>query len=160
MRLVSSCLVIFDLEPLSLSFDFVFCSEIFKSFSLISLPPCVLTNMLILCITRKLSINLPPSLVSEERSLISEFYGNIAPKTGATNVIKSSTSGSSHDPSILKSKQPKSNVLHASSSGNPNVRKGDRYDDDLLYMMMLMIIDNDNIGVLVDDADNNDDDDI
>ncbi|GKE94263.1 hypothetical protein Tco_1579118 [Tanacetum coccineum] len=47
-----------------------------------------------------------------------------APKTGATNVIKSSTSGSSHDPSILKSKQPKGNVLHASSSSNPNVRKG------------------------------------
>ncbi|GJY69693.1 retrovirus-related pol polyprotein from transposon TNT 1-94 [Tanacetum coccineum] len=32
-RLVSSCCVIFDLEPLSLSFDFVFTSEIFKSFS-------------------------------------------------------------------------------------------------------------------------------
>ncbi|GKD02559.1 hypothetical protein Tco_1177533, partial [Tanacetum coccineum] len=32
--LVPSCCVIFDLEPLSLSFDFVFSSEIFKSFSL------------------------------------------------------------------------------------------------------------------------------
>ncbi|GKC46380.1 hypothetical protein Tco_1064102, partial [Tanacetum coccineum] len=32
--LVPSCYVIFDLEPLSLSFDFVFCSEIFKSFLL------------------------------------------------------------------------------------------------------------------------------
>ncbi|GKE33975.1 hypothetical protein Tco_1453297, partial [Tanacetum coccineum] len=31
--LVPSCFVIFDLEPLSLSFDFVFCSEIFKSLS-------------------------------------------------------------------------------------------------------------------------------
>ncbi|GJS42975.1 hypothetical protein Tco_0568018 [Tanacetum coccineum] len=31
-RLVPSCCVIFDLEPLSLSFDFVFKSEIFKSF--------------------------------------------------------------------------------------------------------------------------------
>ncbi|GJW98840.1 hypothetical protein Tco_0180648 [Tanacetum coccineum] len=31
--LVPSCCVIFDLEPLSLSFDFVFCSEIFKSLS-------------------------------------------------------------------------------------------------------------------------------
>ncbi|GKB62215.1 hypothetical protein Tco_0918401 [Tanacetum coccineum] len=30
--LVPSCCVIFDLEPLSLSLDFVFCSEIFKSF--------------------------------------------------------------------------------------------------------------------------------
>ncbi|GKB28562.1 hypothetical protein Tco_0867963 [Tanacetum coccineum] len=33
LRLVPSCCVIFDLEPLSLSFDFVFSSEIFKSFS-------------------------------------------------------------------------------------------------------------------------------
>ncbi|GKE19289.1 hypothetical protein Tco_1426866 [Tanacetum coccineum] len=31
--LVPSCFVIFDLEPLSLSFDFVFLSEIFKSFT-------------------------------------------------------------------------------------------------------------------------------
>ncbi|GJT80693.1 hypothetical protein Tco_1055035 [Tanacetum coccineum] len=31
--LVPSCFVIFDLEPLSLSFDFVFISEIFKSLS-------------------------------------------------------------------------------------------------------------------------------
>ncbi|GJV69177.1 reverse transcriptase domain-containing protein, partial [Tanacetum coccineum] len=33
-RLVPSCFVIFDLEPLSLSFDFVFSSEIFKSLSI------------------------------------------------------------------------------------------------------------------------------
>ncbi|GJW00622.1 hypothetical protein Tco_1555873, partial [Tanacetum coccineum] len=32
VTLVPSCFVIFDLEPLSLSFDFVFSSEIFKSF--------------------------------------------------------------------------------------------------------------------------------
>ncbi|GJY08021.1 hypothetical protein Tco_0375075 [Tanacetum coccineum] len=32
-RLVPSCFVIFDLEPLSLSFDFIFMSEIFKSLS-------------------------------------------------------------------------------------------------------------------------------
>ncbi|GKC78940.1 reverse transcriptase domain-containing protein, partial [Tanacetum coccineum] len=32
-RLVPSCFVIFDLEPSSLSFDFVFMSDIFKSFS-------------------------------------------------------------------------------------------------------------------------------
>nr|GEV10984.1 hypothetical protein [Tanacetum cinerariifolium] len=31
--LVPSCFVIFDLEPLSLSFDFVFTSETFKSLS-------------------------------------------------------------------------------------------------------------------------------
>ncbi|GJR48326.1 hypothetical protein Tco_1316429 [Tanacetum coccineum] len=40
-KLVPSCCVIFDLEPLSLSFDFVFSSEIFKSSSwrsLSSLP--------------------------------------------------------------------------------------------------------------------------
>ncbi|GJS76103.1 putative reverse transcriptase domain-containing protein [Tanacetum coccineum] len=33
LRLVPSCFVIFDLEPLSLSFDFVFSSKIFKSLS-------------------------------------------------------------------------------------------------------------------------------
>ncbi|GJS79005.1 putative reverse transcriptase domain-containing protein [Tanacetum coccineum] len=33
VELVPSCFVIFDLEPLSLSFDFVFTSEIFKSLS-------------------------------------------------------------------------------------------------------------------------------
>ncbi|GKE87057.1 hypothetical protein Tco_1564532, partial [Tanacetum coccineum] len=31
--LVPSCFMIFDLQPLSLSFDFVFASEIFKSLS-------------------------------------------------------------------------------------------------------------------------------
>ncbi|GJV83217.1 hypothetical protein Tco_1523115 [Tanacetum coccineum] len=35
-RLVPSCFVIFDLEPLLLSFDFVFSSEIFKSFPCLS----------------------------------------------------------------------------------------------------------------------------
>ncbi|GJV57892.1 hypothetical protein Tco_1458897 [Tanacetum coccineum] len=38
-RLVPSCYVIIDLEPLSLSFDFVFSYEIFKSFSLRSVSP-------------------------------------------------------------------------------------------------------------------------
>ncbi|GJV04041.1 hypothetical protein Tco_1337610 [Tanacetum coccineum] len=42
--LVPSCYVIFDLEPLSLSFDFVFNPEIFKSFSLRSLPSCDLMS--------------------------------------------------------------------------------------------------------------------
>nr|GEU54785.1 hypothetical protein [Tanacetum cinerariifolium] len=45
--LVPSCYVIFDLEPLSSSFDFVFRSEIFKSFpclSLSSLPSCGLVS--------------------------------------------------------------------------------------------------------------------
>nr|GFD03600.1 hypothetical protein [Tanacetum cinerariifolium] len=45
--LVPSCCVIFDLEPLSLSFDFVFRSEIFKSFPCLSLsswPPCDLVS--------------------------------------------------------------------------------------------------------------------
>nr|GEX21730.1 probable methyltransferase PMT17 [Tanacetum cinerariifolium] len=40
-RIVPSCCVIFDLEPLSLSFDLIFISEIFKSFpclTLLSLP--------------------------------------------------------------------------------------------------------------------------
>ncbi|GKG48881.1 hypothetical protein Tco_0513028, partial [Tanacetum coccineum] len=43
-RLVPSCCVIFDIEPLLLSFDVVFDSEIFKSFSLRSLPPCDLVS--------------------------------------------------------------------------------------------------------------------
>ncbi|GKE32565.1 hypothetical protein Tco_1451887 [Tanacetum coccineum] len=43
-RLVPSCHVIFDLEPLSLSFDLVFSFEIFKSFSLRSLPSCNLVS--------------------------------------------------------------------------------------------------------------------
>ncbi|GJZ98404.1 hypothetical protein Tco_0670857, partial [Tanacetum coccineum] len=45
--LVPSCFVIFDLEPLSLSFDFVFMSEIFKSFSF-SLDH--LCHLVILCL--------------------------------------------------------------------------------------------------------------
>nr|GEX28066.1 ribonuclease H-like domain-containing protein [Tanacetum cinerariifolium] len=57
-RLVPSCFAIFDLEPLSLSFDFVFSSEIFKSLSTVlivfaTLRSCVLSNMLILCIILK-----------------------------------------------------------------------------------------------------------
>ncbi|GJV78710.1 hypothetical protein Tco_1514580 [Tanacetum coccineum] len=54
--LVPSCSVIYDLEPLSLSFDFVVSSEIFKSFSLRSLSSCdlvSLADMLILCIILK-----------------------------------------------------------------------------------------------------------
>ncbi|GKB99409.1 hypothetical protein Tco_0985546 [Tanacetum coccineum] len=50
-KLVPSCCVIFDLEPLSLSFDIVFKSEIFKSFSLrsvSSLPSCDLVSWKIL----------------------------------------------------------------------------------------------------------------
>nr|GEV14470.1 hypothetical protein [Tanacetum cinerariifolium] len=45
MGLVPLCFVIFDLEPLSLSFDFVFKSEIFKSFPCLSLSS-FLTNAL------------------------------------------------------------------------------------------------------------------
>ncbi|GJW08400.1 zinc finger, CCHC-type containing protein [Tanacetum coccineum] len=43
-RLVPSRCVIFDLKPLSLSFDFVFNSDILKSFSLRSLPSCDLVS--------------------------------------------------------------------------------------------------------------------
>ncbi|GJX31154.1 hypothetical protein Tco_0241009 [Tanacetum coccineum] len=48
-RLVPLCFVIFDLEPLSLSFDFVFMSEIFKSLSF-SLDR--LCHLVILCLDR------------------------------------------------------------------------------------------------------------
>ncbi|GJY98685.1 hypothetical protein Tco_0516115 [Tanacetum coccineum] len=47
MWLVPSCCVIFDLEPLSLSFNFVFTSEIFKSLSF-SLDR--LCHLVILCL--------------------------------------------------------------------------------------------------------------
>ncbi|GJT98175.1 hypothetical protein Tco_1093693 [Tanacetum coccineum] len=47
LMLVPSCCVIFDLEPLSLSFDFVFTSEIFKSLSF-SLDR--LCHLVILCL--------------------------------------------------------------------------------------------------------------
>ncbi|GJZ49547.1 hypothetical protein Tco_0603737 [Tanacetum coccineum] len=46
-RLVPSCFAIFNLEPLSLSFDFVFTSEIFKSLSFSLDRLCRLT---ILCL--------------------------------------------------------------------------------------------------------------
>nr|GEZ38776.1 hypothetical protein [Tanacetum cinerariifolium] len=45
-RLVPSCCVIFDLDPLSLSFDFVSNYKIFKSFSLRSLSSCDLVSMI------------------------------------------------------------------------------------------------------------------
>nr|GEW12032.1 hypothetical protein [Tanacetum cinerariifolium] len=47
IKIVPSCFVIFDLEPLSLSFDFVFLSEIFKSLSFCLdrlFPPCDLVS--------------------------------------------------------------------------------------------------------------------
>ncbi|GJZ66988.1 hypothetical protein Tco_0630228 [Tanacetum coccineum] len=50
IKFVPSCFVILDLEPLSLSFDFVFNLEIFKSLSLISLsslPSCDLVSWLV-----------------------------------------------------------------------------------------------------------------
>nr|GEX16372.1 hypothetical protein [Tanacetum cinerariifolium] len=46
-RLVPSCFVIFDLEPLSLSFDFIFSSEIFKS---LSFNIDLLCHLAILCL--------------------------------------------------------------------------------------------------------------
>nr|GEZ81910.1 hypothetical protein [Tanacetum cinerariifolium] len=49
IMLVPSCFAIFDLEPLSLSLDFVFSSEIFKSLSFCLdrlLPPCDLVPQL------------------------------------------------------------------------------------------------------------------
>ncbi|GKD14514.1 hypothetical protein Tco_1198921 [Tanacetum coccineum] len=45
--LVPSCFVIFNLEPLSLSSDFVFSFEIFKSFPCMS---CHLFHLVILCL--------------------------------------------------------------------------------------------------------------
>ncbi|GJT88937.1 ATP synthase subunit beta, mitochondrial-like protein, partial [Tanacetum coccineum] len=47
VRLIPSCFAIFDLEPLSLSFDFVFTSEIFKSLSFSLVHLC---RLAILCL--------------------------------------------------------------------------------------------------------------
>ncbi|GKB44713.1 copia protein [Tanacetum coccineum] len=78
--LVPSCFVIFDLEPLSLSFDFVFASEIFKSLSF-----CLdrLCHLAILCLDQHahtlhhleslLTISLDRLDIFEGRSCISEF---------------------------------------------------------------------------------------
>ncbi|GJT68497.1 hypothetical protein Tco_1019977 [Tanacetum coccineum] len=79
-RLVPSCFVIFDLEPLSLSFDFVFASEIFKS---LSFRPDRLCHLAILCLDQHahtlhhlkslLTISIDRLNNFEGRSCISEF---------------------------------------------------------------------------------------
>ncbi|GKC27004.1 hypothetical protein Tco_1034298 [Tanacetum coccineum] len=79
-RLVPSCFVIFDLEPLSLCFDFVFASKIFKS---ISFRLDRLCHLAILCLDQHahtlhyleslLTISLDRLDIFEERSCISEF---------------------------------------------------------------------------------------
>ncbi|GJR74019.1 copia protein [Tanacetum coccineum] len=80
IMLVPSCFVIFDLEPLSLYFDFVFSSEIFKSLSF-----CLdhLCHLVILCLDQHahtlyhleslLTISLDRLDIFEGRSCISEF---------------------------------------------------------------------------------------
>ncbi|GJR45607.1 hypothetical protein Tco_1313710 [Tanacetum coccineum] len=80
VRLVPSCFVIFDLEPLSLSFDFVFVSEIFKS---LSFRLDRLFRLAILCLDQHahtlhhheslLTISLDRLDIFEGRSCISEF---------------------------------------------------------------------------------------
>ncbi|GKE01906.1 hypothetical protein Tco_1389889 [Tanacetum coccineum] len=80
-RLVPSCFVIFDLEPLSLSFDFVFMSEIFKSLSFRLDRLC---HLAILCLDQHahtlhhleslLTISLNRLDIFEGRSCISEFF--------------------------------------------------------------------------------------
>ncbi|GJT98852.1 hypothetical protein Tco_1094370 [Tanacetum coccineum] len=79
--LVPSCLVIFDLEPLSLSFYFVFASEIFKSLSFRLDRLC---HLAILCLDQHahtlhhleslLTISLDRLDIFEGRSCISEFF--------------------------------------------------------------------------------------
>ncbi|GKB89502.1 hypothetical protein Tco_0961774 [Tanacetum coccineum] len=79
--LVPSCFVIFDLEPLSLSFDFVFCSKIFKSLSFHLDRLC---HLAILCLDQHahtlhhlesfLTISLHRLNIFEGRSYISEFF--------------------------------------------------------------------------------------
>ncbi|GKE17123.1 hypothetical protein Tco_1424700, partial [Tanacetum coccineum] len=78
--LVPSCFVIFDLEPLSLSFDFVFCSKIFKSLSFRLDRLC---HLAILCLDQHaytlhhleslLTISFDRLNIFEGRRCISEF---------------------------------------------------------------------------------------
>ncbi|GJT77628.1 hypothetical protein Tco_1044353 [Tanacetum coccineum] len=80
-RLVPSCFAIFDLEPLSSSFDFVFASEIFKSLSFRLDRLC---HLAILCLDQHahtlhhleslLTISLDRLDIFEGRSCISEFF--------------------------------------------------------------------------------------
>ncbi|GKD12113.1 hypothetical protein Tco_1196520 [Tanacetum coccineum] len=80
LMLVPSCFVIFDLEPLSLCFDFVFASKIFKS---ISFRLDRLCHLAILCLDQHaytlhhleslLTISLDRLDIFEGRSCISEF---------------------------------------------------------------------------------------
>ncbi|GJY79354.1 hypothetical protein Tco_0485155 [Tanacetum coccineum] len=80
-RLVPSCFVIYDLELLSLSFDFVFSSEIFKSLSFRLDRLC---HLAILCLDQHahtlhhleslLTISLDRLDIFEGRSCISEFF--------------------------------------------------------------------------------------
>ncbi|GJX18163.1 hypothetical protein Tco_0218995 [Tanacetum coccineum] len=82
-RLVPSCFAIFDLEPLTLSLDFVLMYEIFKSLSFHLDRLC---HLVILCLDQhahalhhleSLLTTSPRSLISEELSLISEFARNM-----------------------------------------------------------------------------------
>ncbi|GJX99947.1 hypothetical protein Tco_0356966 [Tanacetum coccineum] len=83
-RLVPSCFVIYDLELLSLSFDFVFSSEIFKSLSFRLDRLC---HLAILCLDQHahtlhhleslLTISLDRLDIFEGRSCISEFVRNV-----------------------------------------------------------------------------------
>ncbi|GJS95937.1 hypothetical protein Tco_0802905 [Tanacetum coccineum] len=80
--LVPSCFVIFDLEPLSLSFDFVFCSKIFKSLSFrldqyFSSFAFVCLDQHALTLYHReawLTISLDRLDIFEGRSCISEFF--------------------------------------------------------------------------------------
>ncbi|GJR82081.1 hypothetical protein Tco_0152866 [Tanacetum coccineum] len=85
VRLVPSCFVIYDLELLSLSFDFVFSSEIFKSLSFHLDRLC---RLAILCLDQHahtlhhleslLTISLDRLDIFEGRSCISEFVRNMS----------------------------------------------------------------------------------
>ncbi|GJT90754.1 retrovirus-related pol polyprotein from transposon TNT 1-94 [Tanacetum coccineum] len=84
-KLVPSCFVIYDLELLSLSFDFVFSSEIFKSLSFRLDRLC---HLMILCLDQHahtlhhleslLTISLDRLDIFEGRSCISEFMRKFA----------------------------------------------------------------------------------
>ncbi|GJS73329.1 hypothetical protein Tco_0706170 [Tanacetum coccineum] len=94
--LVPSCFAIFDLEPLSSSFDFVFVSEIFKSLSFRldpSLTPlrslCLDQNMLSLCIILKDCNNLLDRLDNLEAIIV---YHDVCAKFEHEHVVMNPTS--------------------------------------------------------------------
>ncbi|GJW50267.1 ribonuclease H-like domain-containing protein [Tanacetum coccineum] len=134
LRLVPSCFVIFDLEPLSLSFDFVFMSEIFKSLSF-----CLdrLCHLAILCLDQHahtlhhleslLTISLDRLDIFEGRSCISEFVRNFGDMSLCIEFDYSSWNEASPSPSLCDFPKNLLDRVPAQSVGSSNTYVLDFY---------------------------------